>query len=182
MTTLSRKDLLCTGIAGTAFGAATLVVPKAAFADVPASGAKSVQMEEIRELQAAFHAAKTNQDLDLMTSLWADDAVLVNQDDPKSPYVGAAQIRTFFQHSGSFTHRRLSLVPSFKIRIDVKDDGHAYLYFECHDVADYDQPTRSIAADLFLAGTVRNVGGKWVFWKMTAGSSSPLSADHYYYT
>lgn len=57
----------------------------------------------------------------------------------------------------------------------------AWLYFECHDVGDYDQLSRAIASDTFLAGTVKNVQGKWVFWDMTAGSSSPLSADHYYF-
>jgi len=26
------------------------------------------------------------------------------------------------------------------------------------------------------------VGGRWVFWKMTAGKSLPLSPDHYYFS
>jgi hypothetical protein len=115
-----------------------------------------------------------------MMSLWADDAVLVNQGDANSPYVGVAAIRVFFLNSGSFTHRRFSLVPSFKIQIDVQGN-EAWLYFECHDVGDYDLPTRFIAADLFLAGTVQNVRGNWLFWQMTAGKSAPLSADHYYF-
>ena len=50
----------------------------------------------------------------------------------------------------------------------------------CHDVADYDQSTRSIIADLFMAGTVKNVEGKWHFWNMTSGSGAVLSPDHYY--
>jgi hypothetical protein len=33
----------------------------------------------------------------------------------------------------------------------------------------------------FLAGTLRNVGGNWLIWNMTAGPSSPLSYDHYFY-
>ena len=44
-----------------------------------------------------------------------------------------------------------------------------------------DLATRFIANDSFLAGTLRNVGGSWVFYNMTAGKSSPLSFDHYYY-
>lgn len=180
MTAFNRRELLLAGMVGTAAGAAALVMPAPASAAAPAQTQKRADMEGIRELQAAFHEAKTNQNLDLMTSLWTDDAVLVNQGDAKSPYTGPAQIRAFFQKSGSFTHKRLSLVPSFKMKIDVNGD-QGYLYFECHDVGDYDQSTRSIAADLFLAGTVRNAGGKWRFWKMTAGNSSPLSADHYYF-
>jgi len=29
---------------------------------------------------------------------------------------------------------------------------------------------------------VRNVGGNWLFWNMTAGPSSPFSYDHNYYS
>jgi hypothetical protein len=72
-------------------------------------------------------------------------------------------------------------VPSFKTQIEVRGD-EAWLYFECHDIGEFDQPTRSFAADVFLAGIVRRVGGRWVFWKMTAGKSLPLSPDHYYFT
>ena len=172
----SRGMLLRLSAAGTAFGAATLAVPRLALAEAP----ESVQVAEIYQLQHAFHQAKTVQDLDLMMSLWAEDAVLVNQGDPKSPYAGAEAIRLFFAGSGSFAHRRLSLVPSFKIQVDVHGD-QAWLYFECHDVGDYDLSTRFIAADLFLAGTVRDVGGNWLFWRMTAGKSFPLSADRYYF-
>jgi hypothetical protein len=75
-----------------------------------------------------------------------------------------------------------TLVPSVKTQINVGHNGdHAWLYFECHDVGDYDLPTRAIAADLFLAGTIRRVTGTWVFGDMTAGKSSPLSVDHYYF-
>jgi hypothetical protein len=56
----------------------------------------------------------------------------------------------------------------------------ADLYFECHDVADYDQPTRTIINNSFLAGTLRHVGGTWVFYDMSAGPSTPLSLERYY--
>jgi hypothetical protein len=111
--------------------------------------------------------------------LWDPKATLKVQGDPKSPYVGTEQLRGFWLHSGSFKNRRFSLVPSFKTRITVRDN-EADLYFECHDVADYDQPTRNIINNSFLAGTLRNVGGKWVFYDMSAGPSTPLSLDRYY--
>ena len=59
-------------------------------------------------------------------------------------------------------------------------NNEADLYFECHDVADYDQSTRTIINDTFLAGTLRHVGGKWVFYDMSAGPATPLSLDQYY--
>ncbi len=141
---------------------------------------ESTQVGEIYELQAAFHRAKTTQDVDLMMSLWAVDGTLNVQGDPNSPYIGFNQIKTFWQNSGSFTHNRFSLVPSFKTRILVQG-AEAFLYFECHDVGNFDQTDRFIAADAFLAGTLRNVAGKWVFWNMTAGKSFPLSVNHYYF-
>ena len=66
--------------------------------------------------------------------------------------------------------------------------GHReFLYFECHDVGNFatgafgDPAVKTIVNDTFLAGTLRNVGGSWLFQDMTAGSSSPLSFDHYYF-
>ena len=143
------------------------------------SGSATADVAQIYQLQAAFHRAKTAQDIELMMSLWDPKATLKIQGDPKSPYVGPEQLRAFWLNSGSFKNRRFSLVPSFKTRIVVRDN-EASLYFECHDVADYDQPTRNIINDTFLAGTLRNVGGKWVFYDMSAGPATPLSLDQYY--
>ena len=95
-------------------------------------------------------------------------------------------IRSFWQGSGSFTHHRFSLVPSYKTRIDVHGN-EAFLYFECHDVGNFatgnfdDPGVKTIVNDTFLAGTLRHIGGTWLFWDMTAGPSSPLSFDHYYF-
>jgi ketosteroid isomerase-like protein len=165
-----------------AVGGAALAVPAIASADVSHG---SEQIGEIYELQAAFHRAKTTQDLDLMMSLWADDATFIN-DTTGLTYVGAEQIRAFWQGSGSFTHHRFSLVPSFKTTIEVQGN-QAFLYFECHDIGNFqsgsfgDATVNTIVNDSFLAGTLRHLGGSWLFWNMTAGSSSPLSYDHDYY-
>lgn len=176
-TQISRRDLLCRGAVGGAVGVAALAAPGLALAG---PGHESEQVGEIYQLQAAFHRAKSTQDIDLMMSLWAVDGVLNNQNDPKSPYVGSDELRAFWVSSGSFKNRRFSLVPSFKTQIDVHGND-AWLYFECHDVGDYDLSTRFIASDTFLGGTVSNVGGNWVFADMTAGRSFPLSVGHYYF-
>ena len=179
---ISRRQLLRKGAAGAAVGAATLAMPGIARADVSHG---SEQIGEIYELQAAFHRAKTTQDLDLMMSLWAEDATFVNKSNGNT-YLGSDAIRSFWQGSGSFTHHRFSLVPSYKTTIEVNGD-QAFLYFECHDVGNFatgqfDDPTvKTIVNDTYLAGTLRNVRGNWVFWSMTAGPSSPLSYDTYYY-
>jgi hypothetical protein len=144
------------------------------------SEAGGVSIGEIYQLQAAFHAAKSNQDLDGLIALWDPNGSLAVVGNPNSPFVGADAIRAFVATTGSFTHHRLSLVPSFKTQIDVNGD-EAYLYFECHDIQDFDQATRFIAADSFLAGTVRRIGGQWVMGDMTTGSAKPLSVDHFYF-
>jgi SnoaL-like domain len=177
---INRRTLLRNGLTGTALGAAAWALPGVARADTSPGSPESVQVAEIYQLQAAFHRAKTTQDLDLMMSLWAPDGTLNIQGDSHSPYTGTGALRAFWQNSGSFTHRRFSLVPSFKTQINLHGN-QAQLYFECHDIGDYDLASRFIASDTFLAGTVRNLGGNWVFSDMTAGSSFPLSADHYYF-
>jgi hypothetical protein len=174
---MNRRNF-CQNAATVAVGG--LVVSAVSPLKAQVKGPESVQVAEIYELQAAFHRAKTTQDLDLMMSLWDVNGILNNQGDPNSPYIGFDSLRSFWQRSGSFTHRRFSLVPSFKLQIDVQGN-EAWLYFECHDIGDFDLPSRFIASDTFLAGTVCNAGGVWVFCDMTAGKASPLSVDHYYF-
>jgi hypothetical protein len=176
-----RRELLRAGAAGAAVGLAGVVVAPAALVAAQVTGPTSA-VAEIYELQSAFHRAKTTQDLELMMSLWAPDATLNIQDDPNSPYIGSDTLRGFWLNSGSWKNHRFSLVPSFKIQIDVKNDDDAWMYFECHDVEDFDQSTRAIVADLYLAGAVKNVDGRWQFWDMTSGSGAVLSPDHYYLT
>jgi hypothetical protein len=94
--------------------------------------------------------------------------------------VGLEQIRAFLLTTGSFVHSRFSLVPSFKIQIDVHGDD-SFFYEECHDLGDFALPTRVIASSTFLAGTLRKVQGQWLFWIMSGGSASPLSVNHCYF-
>lgn len=185
---INRRDLIRMGMAGSALGIAGLGGPALSMAEAQASGVtgpESTQVAEIYELQAAFHEAKTTQNLDLMMSLWARDATFTNRS-TGTTYVGFDSIKSFWQGSGSFTHHRFSLVPSYKTKIEVHGDT-AFLYFECHDVGNFatsgfgDPSVKTIINDTFLAGTLRNVAGTWVFWDMTAGPSSPLSHDHYYF-
>jgi len=179
---ITRRDLLRKGMVGAAVGTVALALPGLAQADVSHG---SEQIGEIYELQAAFHRAKTTQDLDLMMSLWADEATFVNKSNGNT-YLGSDAIRSFWNGSGSFTHHRFSLVPSYKTTIQVRGD-EAFLYFECHDVGEFatggfdESSVKTIVNDSYLAGTLRNIGGTWVFWYMTAGSSSPLSYGTYYF-
>jgi hypothetical protein len=88
---LDRRELLRTGAgAGAALGVAALGFPSLAEADEGGVG-----IGEVYRLQAAFHRAKTTQDIELMMSLWAEEATLTNQGDANSPYVGSDRVRAF---------------------------------------------------------------------------------------
>jgi hypothetical protein len=102
-TVITRRNLLRIGIAGSTVGIAGLAPQALSMVQAGAngvSGPESTQVAEIYELQAAFHKAKTTQDLDLMMSLWAADAVFTNRS-TGTTYVGFDSIKSFWQGSGS---------------------------------------------------------------------------------
>jgi hypothetical protein len=112
---MRRRDF-CEGVAAiVGIGGLVASTPSAFAASV--SWPVSVEIGKIYQLQAAFHRAKTTQDIDLMMSLWDVNGTLHSQGDPNSPYVGFDRLKSFWLDSGSFTHRRFSLVPSFKTKI-----------------------------------------------------------------
>jgi ketosteroid isomerase-like protein len=173
---ITRRDLLVRAGAVAAVGGTALSIPGFAAASVSHG---SEQIGEIYELQAAFHRAKSHQDIDLMVSLWTDDATVTFNG---IEYDGQDGIRSLFLNSGSWHHHRISLVASFKDQIDVQGDT-AFLYFECHDVALDDDdvgPQGTIVTHLSNYGTIQNVAGSWLFWQMHFGSSAPLSVDTIY--
>ena len=172
-TNLTRRNLMGKAVVGAAVGAAALAMPSLAAAQD--EGHELVQVEKIRELQANFHRAKTFQDINLMMSLWAEDAVFHFHGDN----VGQAAIRALFLSGGSFTNLRLSLVDAPKMQIEVHGN-RAFLYFECVDLGTY-ATAPFVASVLYLAGTVRKIHDDWLFSEMWGGPATPLSPDHYYF-
>src|SRR5215469_14128863 len=92
---MTRRDALRMGVAGAAVGTAMIAFPGLAQAQAPSGSPESTQVGEIYQLQAAFHRAKTTQDLDLMMSLWADDATFTNRSNGRT-YSGSDAIRSFW--------------------------------------------------------------------------------------
>jgi ketosteroid isomerase-like protein len=173
-TELTRRGLLRRGMALGAASAATLMLPSFARADTTGISHGSDQIGKIYELQAAFHRAKSRQDIELMVSLWTEDCTFTNAG---IAHAGKDAVRAFFLGSGSWLHHRISFVPSFKDRIEVHGD-QAFLYFECHDV---ELATGEVVTHLYNAGTLRNVAGSWLFHEMHFGSAAPMSVDAIYY-
>jgi ketosteroid isomerase-like protein len=162
MKTLTRRQVVASALGASA----ALTVPSLARAGVSHG---SEQIGEIYQLQAAFHSAKSHQDIDLMVSLWTEDSSFTFNG---ATFTGKQGVHDFFLGSGSWKHRRMSLVPSFKDQIEVHGNT-AWLYFECHDVVletgDV-APVGSVVTHLVNAGQIRRDAGTWRYWRMTFGS------------
>ena len=113
---MERRNF-CKSLLGIALGMGGLAASQAPLL-AQVSGPTRV-VGDIYQLQAAFHLAKSTQNIELMMSLWDMAGSLTIAGDPNSPYVGYDRLRAFLLRTGSFTNRRLSLVPSFKIQIEV---------------------------------------------------------------
>ncbi len=123
---------------------------------------------QIYALQAAFHWAAGAKDLDVMMSLWAEDATFTIDG---QIYQGKSQIRGWFANvAGSFRPQNswVSLTPSQKIRISVQGD-RATLYFECHYV---DVKTRELKSQVAADTTLIRSNGRWVIKDLRAGLAS----------
>lgn len=103
--------------------AATAVSPDAD-ADTGASRWKA--LHELQQLQANFHGSITTKDIELLRSLWAEDATVSAAG---SIFHGPDEIVGFFS-TVPFWGTTTSLAPSFKTEIELYGDV-ATLQFEC---------------------------------------------------
>jgi len=72
-----------------------------------------------------------------MMSLWGCQRHPDVRGDPTHLTSASISFKSFWQHSGSFTQHRFSLVPSSRSQIEVHGKPR-WLYFECHDVGNFD--------------------------------------------
>ena len=117
----------------------------------------------LHKVEIAFHEAGTTKNLDLMLSLFADDAVLTAGG---KTYTGKDQIMGFWQTAGTFQPQNqwVAYTPAFRIRYDVAGD-RAHLYFECLYV---DKAANKIAAHTNSDDTLVRVNGRWLIKEMKA--------------
>lgn len=138
-----------------------------AFGIVPVAIAATTENAEdfmaIHKIEIAFHEAGTTKNLDLMLSLFSDDAKI--QSGGKT-YVGKEQIRAFWQAAGTFQPQNqwVAYTPAFRIKYDVQGDT-AHLYFECLYV---DKAANKIMAHTNSNDTLIRVQGRWVIKDMKA--------------
>jgi len=121
---------------------------------------------EIEQIEATWHQASSTQDVDLMMTLWADDATATLGG---QTYTGKDQIREFFAtQAAPFQpgNQWVSETPAYKIRITV-DGDQGTLYFECHYV---DVATGKVVAVVSADQDVARIDGRWVITKLVSAT------------
>lgn len=129
-----------------------------------------VDFMELHQVEIIFHTAASAKDLDMMMSLFADDASLAVGG---KTYAGKDQVRGYFATvAGSFQPQNqwVAYTPAQRIRFDVNGES-AHLYFECLYV---DAKAKEIKVHTFSDDNLVRAGGKWLIKEMKAGTVPEL--------
>jgi ketosteroid isomerase-like protein len=130
----------------------------------------------VRNVEITFHTAGSvlpEKSLDLMMSLYADDAVLTDTAHDNKVYQGKDQVRIYWGAvSGPFRpeHHWIGYTPAMRIRTQVKGDT-ATLYFECLWM---DADSNAIGAHSFSDMTLARVKGHWLVKDIKVGKIDKL--------
>jgi len=124
-----------------------------------------VDFMDLHQVEITFHTAASTKNVDMMMSLFADDATLSAGG---RSWVGKDQVRSYFTNvAGSFQPQNVwvAYTPAHRIKFNV-NGNRATLYFECLYV---DPDTDAVVVKRALFGTVKKVNGDWMFWHMEGG-------------
>ena len=130
----------------------------------------------VRNVEIVFHTAGSvlpAKDLELMMSLFADDAVLTDTAHDNKVYQGKAQVRTYWADvSGPFRpeHHWIGYTPAMRIRSQV-DGNQAKLYFECLWM---DVDSGAVGAHAFSDMTLARDHGHWLVKTIRVGKVEKL--------
>jgi hypothetical protein len=118
---------------------------------------------ELHQVEIAFHEAGSTKNLDLMLSLFTNDAVIMSGG---KTYSGRDQLKTFWQAAGPFQPQNqwVGYTPAFRIRYNVQGN-RAHLYFECLWI---DKTGNKIAAHTNSDDALVRINGKWLIKEMKA--------------
>jgi len=132
----------------------------------PTDTQQKADIYDIEQIEANWHKASSTKDLDLMMSLWADNATFQVG---TQTYTGKDQIRNFFATQASPfkpENQWISETPAYKMTATVNGDKGT-LYFECHYV---DVPTKTVKSVVAANQDVARINGKWVITSSIAAS------------
>jgi ketosteroid isomerase-like protein len=159
----------CSGVAA----ALGLLVLAAGCSSSPAAGSgaadvsRQADLYAIDQIEVTWHKASSRKDVDLMMSIWADNATFTTA---TKTYTGKDEIRAFFaSQAAPFKPENnwVSDTPAYKTRITV-DGDKGTLYFEC-DYIDVD--SRAVKVVVSADQVVARINGKWLI--TSAVSATP---------
>jgi ketosteroid isomerase-like protein len=131
---------------------------------------KDAALYQIDQIEATWHKAASEHNVNLMMTLWAPGAVFNIHG---SSYTGKAQIRKFFAtENQAFMPQNhwVSDTPSYKIKATVNGDKGT-LYFQCHYI---DVRTGKVASVVGVDHDVQKINGKWLIVN-SAGATASLT-------
>ena len=131
---------------------------------------------QLHNIEVRFHTAGSvlpDKDLDLMMSLYADDAALTDTAHGNKVYQGRDQILTFWRDvAAPFRPENhwIGYTPAFRIRASANGDAGT-LYFECLWM---DADHNLIGAHSFSDMTLVRVNGRWLVKTIKVGKVEKL--------
>jgi len=128
---------------------------------------KRADVLAIEQIEVNWHKASSTKDIDLMMSLWAEDATFTAG---TTTYTGKAQIRDFFlTKAAPFKPENhwVSDTPEYKLRVTV-DGDRGTLYFQCHYV---DVSTMELKNVVAADQDVARINGRWLITKSVASTA-----------
>lgn len=132
---------------------------------------RQADLHAIWQIEVEFHRAASNKNLDLIASLFTENATFTTGG---QTYAGREQIREFFAtKAGPFKEENhwVSDTPAYKLDATVNGD-QGTIYFECHYL---DPGTRSVVSVVGADGTVERVDGRWLMTTLTASALPELA-------
>lgn len=133
---------------------------------------KQADLYAIDQIEVTWHKASSTKDVDLMMTLWADDATFTTA---TTTYTGKAAIRDFFAtQAAPFKPENnwVSDTPEYKLRATV-DGDKGTLYFECDYV---DIATKKVVVVVSADQQVARINGVWVI-KAAISATPDLGAS-----
>ena len=130
----------------------------------------------LRNIEITFHTAGSvlpEKSLDLMMSIYADDAVLTDTAHDNKVYRGKAEVRRYWADvSGPFRpeHRWIGYTPAMRMHAEV-DGDKATLYFECLWI---DVDKEAIGAHSFSDMKLVRLHGHWLVKDIRVGKVDKL--------
>ena len=171
-----KKIILATAIA---LGLLFIAFARPAIAATPYDGAdtgKPADVLAVRNIEVTFHTAGSvlpEKSLDLMMSIYADDAVLTDTSHDDKVYSGKAQVHSYWEQvAGPFRPENhwIGYTPAMRIRTKVSGNT-ATLYFECLWM---DADKNAIGAHTFSDMTLARAQGKWLVKTIKVGKIEKL--------